>query len=288
MDEYLKSFREMVSLRGLTDHTLISYTTYIKAYLEYLEQHLNKAPEDVTWEELRRFVVHIQQQRNLCDHTMNHCIKQLRFFTLYVLHKPWDPYQLPTRKFDAFLPYVPTRKEVFDFLTSISDLKLKTMASLMYSAGLRVGEVSFLKYQDIERKNMRIRISKSKNRCGRYAILSENMLTLLTDYWFAYKKPKGWLFTQPRNVSKPIYTQTISRQFNAHRAAGDFNPGITCHGMRRAFGTHLYEDGTDLLAIKALLGHKSIQSTTIYVSLASNGTSNTISPFDTLEGFLHD
>ena len=36
MDKYLDSFREMISLRGLTEHTLKSYCTYIRAYLDYL------------------------------------------------------------------------------------------------------------------------------------------------------------------------------------------------------------------------------------------------------------
>ena len=36
MDNYLDSFREMISLRGLTDHTLKNYCTYIRAYLDYL------------------------------------------------------------------------------------------------------------------------------------------------------------------------------------------------------------------------------------------------------------
>lgn len=63
---------------------------------------------------------------------------------------------------------------------------------------------------------------------------------------------------------------------------------FTCHTFRHAFGTHLYENGTDLLTIKALLGHKSLNSTTIYVHLASNGTANAVSPFDRMGGVLHE
>lgn len=57
--------------------------------------------------------------------------------------------------------------------------------------------------------------------------------------------------------------------------------------FRHAFGTHLYENGTDLLTIKELLGHKSLESTMIYVHLASNGTSNATSPLDRLAGEFH-
>lgn len=100
MDNYLNTFREMISLRGLTDHTLKNYCTYIRAYLDYLALILHKAPEDVSWDELRGYIRWLQKSRNLSDRTVNCAISQLRFFTLYVLHKPWDDTQLPMRKFD--------------------------------------------------------------------------------------------------------------------------------------------------------------------------------------------
>ena len=164
MQKYLDTYKQMISLRGLTDHTIKSYCTYLNAYLNYLNDVLHKMPEDVSWEELRGFILWLQQQRDLSDRTINHCISQLRFFTLYVLHKPWDNYQLPFRKFDSYLPFVPTKDEVRTFISTIPDLKQKAMVALMYSAGLRIGEVCHLKYQDIERKKMRIHITHGKNR----------------------------------------------------------------------------------------------------------------------------
>ena len=47
MDKYLSAFREMIFLRGLTAHTVRSYSTYISAYLNYLTDILHKQPEDV-------------------------------------------------------------------------------------------------------------------------------------------------------------------------------------------------------------------------------------------------
>ena len=95
--DYLKVYREMISLRGLTDHTVTSYSTYIRSYLDYLKDILIKQPEDVSWTELRDFIRWLQKERSLSDRTINHCISQLRFFTMYVLHKSWDPTQLPMR-----------------------------------------------------------------------------------------------------------------------------------------------------------------------------------------------
>lgn len=285
MDDYLLQFREMISLRGLTDHTLQAYSTYISAYLTYLSDTAHCSPIDASWQDMRDFIRWIQLQRSLSDRTINCCISQLKFFTIYILHKPWDDTQLPMRRFDTFLPYVPTVDETFSCIFSIPDLKERTMVALMYSAGLRIGEVCFLRYEDIERKRMRIHIRHSKNRSDRYAILSKQALDMLTSYWFACGRPTEWLFPGNSKKDAPYSTTSFSNKFVKYRNALKWNPRLTCHSFRHAFGTHLYEDGTDLLTIKALLGHKSLNSTTIYVHLASNGTRNAVSPFDRMGGF---
>lgn len=287
MDRYLDSFREMLSLRGLTDHTLKSYCTYIRAYLDFLQNTLHKLPEDVTWQELRDFIRYLQAERGISDRTVNAVISQIRFFTMYVLHKPWDDTQLPMRKFDTYLPFVPSPGEAASFIASLSDLKQKAMISLMYSSGLRVGEVCSLKYADIERKNMRIHIRQTKNRSDRYAILSRNALDILTQYWFAFGRPVDWLFPSQRDSSKPCCTFNVMRWMAQHETELGWQHRLTCHSFRHAFGTHLYENGTDLLTIKHLMGHKSLNSTLIYIHLASCSSGNISSPFDRVTGEYH-
>lgn len=287
MDNYFNSFREMISLRGLADHTLKSYCTYIRAYLDYLQNFLHKLPEDISWQELRDFIRWLQAERGISDRTVNTVISQIRFFTLYVLHKPWDDTQLPMRKFDTYLPFVPSYEEVMAFISSTSDLKQKAMFSLMYSSGLRVGEVCSLKYSDIERKNMRIHIRHSKNRSDRYAILSQNALDILTEYWFAFDRPTDWLFPAQNDNSKPCCTWNVMRWMEQHESELGWPHRLTCHSFRHAFGTHLYENGTDLLTIKHLMGHKSLHSTLIYIHLASYSSMNISSPFDKKVGEFH-
>ena len=289
MDKYLDSFREMISLRGLTDHTLKNYCTYIRAYLDYLTNILHKSPEDVSWDELRDYIRWLQKSRDLSDRTVNCAISQLRFFTLYVLHKPWDDTQLPMRKFDTYLPYVPTRNEVQLFLGSLPTLKQKAMVSLMYSSGLRIGEVCRLKYGDIHRSSMRIHVSKTKNRSDRYALLSQRALDILTEYWYEYGRPMDWLFPAKQDPLRPCKTAVLNRQVLEHRIKLNLNSKLNCHSFRHAFATHLYESGTDLLTLKELLGHKSINSPVIYVLLAFYASRKIYSPFDQLNGgFTND
>lgn len=278
--DFLKRYKKMISLRGLTDHTVKSYCTYISAYLDYISNTLHKYPSQVTYNDIRAFLENLQMSRGLSDRTINCAISQIRFFTLYVLHKPWDPTQIPMRKFDTYLPYVPSQEEALYFIDTIPDIKVKAMVALMYSSGLRVGEVCNLRYEDIQGKNKRIHITHGKNRSDRYAILSDKALSVLTNYWFACGKPKGWLFPKQTDDSRPIDTFFVSRHIHAHEEELGWPNRITCHTFRHAFGTHLYENGVDLMTIKTLMGHKSLNSTVLYVHLAVSSKKHPVSPFD--------
>lgn len=280
---YLKRYQDMIRLRGLTSNTVRSYSTYISAYLDYVSDHLHRRPSQVTWQQKRDFIKWIQQERNLSDRTINAVISQLRFFTLYVLHKPWDPYQLPFRKFDQFVPFVPTRDEVAAFINSVDDLKARVMIILMYSAGLRIGEVFRLRYEDVSRSNMKIHISKSKNRSDRYVPLSPFALDALTHYWRVYGKPMGYLFSSRRDPSRTAGAEYVRRHVNLTEKKLGWPHRFTCHSFRHAFATHFYEDHQDLLTLKVLLGHHSINSTTVYVSLSNATLHQYSSPIESLQ-----
>ena len=226
--DFLKRYKKMISLRGLTDHTVKSYCTYISAYLDYISDTLHKYPSQVTYNDQRRFLDHLKEDRGLSDRSINCAISQIRFFTMYVLHKPWDPTQLPMRKFDTYLPYVPSQEEVRTFIETIPDIKVKAMAALMYSSGL--------------------------------------------------------LFPKQTDPSRPIDTFFVSRHIHDHEEELGRPKRITCHTFRHAFGTHLYENGADLMTIKTLMGHKSITSTAIYVHLAVSAKNSPVSPFDQIGG----
>lgn len=183
MDKYLSAFREMISLRGLTAHTVRSYSTYISAYLNYLTDILHKQPEDVSWDELRDFIRWLQRERNLSDRTINACISQLR-------------------------------------------------------------------YEDISRSSMRIHIRSSKNRSDRFAILSKNALDILTQYWFQYGRPDGFLFPNRDHPDRPMASFTVNQFIAAKENELGWEHRFSCHTFRHAFGTHLYENGTDLHLIQ--------------------------------------
>ena len=92
---YLKRYQKMIKLRGLADHTMISYRTYITSYLDYIQNTLQKYPSQVTYKDIRLYLEHLKTKRGLSDRTINCVISQIRFFTMYVLHRSWDPTEIP-------------------------------------------------------------------------------------------------------------------------------------------------------------------------------------------------
>lgn len=291
MDKYIYSFREMISLRGLTDHTLKSYTTYIKTYLNYVQEILCKDPSDVTWQEIRDFLLWVKSQKGLSDRTINHITSQIRFFTIYVLHKEWDKYQVPYRKFDTKLPFIPTRDEMSQFFHAIPDLKFRAFFALLYSSGLRVREACSLRCSDIQMSRNRIRIPVSKSRSEQFAPLNEHALRLLISYWKSLpkdKRPYGdqWLFPCTRKTQNPMPPAYAERMILKIEKSLGWPHRFTCHTFRHAYATFLYEDGADIIQIQKLLRHKSLASTMIYVHLATLDPTSIPSPFDEIGGDL--
>ena len=56
MDNYFKLYRKMISLPGLTNHTRKGYSTYIRSYLNHLQNLLHKMPEEFSWQKIRDYI----------------------------------------------------------------------------------------------------------------------------------------------------------------------------------------------------------------------------------------
>lgn len=287
--DYLSVFIEMLQAKNLTANTIRNYQTYLKPYLSYLQQR-GISPEHVSWETVRHFLKTLQASRHLSDRTMNMVISILQFFWIYVLHQPWDTSQIPFRKFRTYLPFVPDRRQVALFLNSLGDPKARLACSILYAAGLRLDELCHLECRYISLSSHRLYIPVSKNHSDRYVPIPESICKDIRDYWYSctsHMKPKTWLFTQQTNRCNPMDKQWLQRIILGHRKSLGMDDRFCAHSLRHAYATHSYENGLDLLSLKSRLGHRSINSTAIYVHLAS-ATSNTVTnPFDQLGGVSH-
>ena len=75
--DYLENYKKMISLRGLTDHTMTSYCTYVTAYLDFVANTLHVQPSEVGYPDIIRSLDSLNEERGLSDRTINYAISQL-------------------------------------------------------------------------------------------------------------------------------------------------------------------------------------------------------------------
>ena len=109
------------------------------------------------------------------------------------------------------LPEVLSQNEVRYILDNVTNLKHKAILFLIYSSGLRVGEVVRLKLKDIDSNRMLIHVVQGKGRKDRYTVLAEVALKILREYVREYK-PAEWLF-QGEQAGRHITERTVQRIF---------------------------------------------------------------------------
>lgn len=236
---------------------------------------------------MRDFLFYIQHKRSLNDLTVNMIISYLQFFQIYVLHKDWNRSQIPFRKINVYLPFVPSRKQVALFILSLEDQKVRLAVSMLYSTGLQIDELCHLRCQDIIHSSHKLHVVHSKNRQDRYVPLPETIWQMILDYWYSFPlelRPRVWLFTQQHSLISPMDHQWLQRQILTLKKRLAMAGRLSSHSFRHAYATHSYENGMDLLTLKAFLGHKSLNSTLIYVHLATTENCKIINPFDQLRG----
>ncbi|AOT71300.1 tyrosine-type recombinase/integrase [Geosporobacter ferrireducens] len=152
----------------------------------------------------------------------------------------------------------------------------------IYAAGLTVSEAAKLKVSDIDSKNMQISVRCGKGKKDRYTLLSKTNLDILREYWMRYH-PGDYLFMGADGKS-PITARTIQRIFEEAKEKAGIKKNASVHTLRHSFATHLLEAGTDICYIQRLLGHTSINTTTIYLHLRRMDLLNIVSPLDSLTG----
>lgn len=183
-------------------------------------------------------------------------------------------------KNEKALPHVLSKEVVLNILKNTENLKHRTMLSLTYASGLRVGEVLQLRVKDIDSKRMLITVRGGKGKKDRIVMLSQKILVLLREYFKAYK-PTDYLFEGQYGAR---YSEASLRKV-LQKACIKANvlERPTLHWLRHSFATHLLEAGTDIRYIQQLLGHASTKTTEIYTHVSTKHIGMIQSPLDQLE-----
>ena len=203
------------------------------------------------------------------------------FFCKKVIKKPFlVPNTIYPRKTFS-LPNVMSQEEVSVFLNSCTSIKQLAMAQLFYSTGIRLSECCNLKLEDIDSRNMRIRVKQGKGLRDRFTLLSVHTLKTLRMY-FVEHRPKTYLF-EGKTAGKRMHQRSVQHAVELiFKQAGLRTKGYNTHTLRHSFATHLLDNGSDIHTIKELLGHSKIETTMVYLHLQSRKRAAIMSPLDSL------
>ena len=255
----------------------------VKIYIHYNRDFLNfsgKSPADINDNDIKDYLLYLVEEKQVAVSTLNQAINALKFYYGTMLKRKFI-YEVKRPRKDKKLPVVLSKEEVAQILNSVDNLKHRTILMLIYSAGLRVGEVVRLKIEDIDGKRMLIHVKGSKGREDRYTILSAKALEMLRQYWKKYK-PAKWLFEGAKE-GRHLSIRSVDKIFRNVCNKTGIKKDVSVHTLRHSFATHLLEGGTDLRYIQELLGHAHSKTTEIYTHVSNKSLGKIMSPLDTLE-----
>lgn len=272
----LNKYTQELNIKGYSNKTKKNYINHIKAFQRYLNKNL----ENIIEEDVKAYLNYLLIDKK-CSHSYaNQAISSIKFLNSYVLHKPALMIYVNRPKKERKLPDVLSKEEVKRILTALENKKHITILNLIYSAGLRVSELTNLKIEDIDSNRMLIKVRQGKGKKDRYVMLAENMLIQLREYYKEYK-PTKWLFEGGKKGSH-ITSRTVQRIFENSCDKAKINKDASVHTLRHSFATHLLETGVDIRYIQELLGHSSSKTTEIYTHVTTKNIANIKSPLDEL------
>ena len=199
---------------------------------------------------------------------------------MHYIRQPLFKLNFPTTKVTYKLPDILSAKEVEHIIKSVSNIKYRTLLMVIYGAGLRVSEAVNLRLTDIDSDRMTLHIHCGKGGKDRYVPLSPVVYQTLCQYW---KVCRFSDFVFPGRNSTHLYQLIVfSKYLKQQSKKQESLNQVVFMGLRHGFATHLLESGTDIFAIKTLLGHASIQSTVRYLDFVPDRHQNLILPIEQL------
>ena len=262
-----------MKLQNFSDKTIEAYTLSVQSMARYY----NLSPLLLSSYDIKQYFLY------LLNSGASPSKRYIAFYGIRFFYRIHDKEYLmcgikpPRRPF--VIPPVLDQSEIQDILMHCNTLRYRTIFSLIYSAGLRISEAVNLKISDIDFKRKVIFINNSKDYKSRLSILSSKESEMLKKYINRYQ-PTTFLFFNPRDKNKPIYTGHIQKKFKKIIAQCGLDNKFHVHTLRHSFATHLLENNTSIFYIMKLLGHSSIKSTMVYLHMQRLDLMSITSPLD--------
>jgi integrase/recombinase XerD len=274
---HIKKFEQWLYSKRYSASTIKTYSEALKSFLLFYN---DISIEAITNEAVIKYNNEFILKNELSSSYQNQIVNAIKLFFSSIKAKTINPELIHRPKREKLLPNVLSKEEVKQILEAHNNIKHKAMLSLIYSCGLRCGELLNLKPIHIDSKRGIVLIKQAKGKKDRIAPLSIKILDLLRVYFKEYK-PEKYLF-EGQNVGTPYDARSLQLVLKQALEKTKITKPVTLHWLRHSYATHLLESGTDLRYIQELLGHKSSKTTEIYTHVSTNSIKQIKSPFDDL------
>lgn len=270
-----KKIKAQLVYKRYSTNTCITYISCLEKFRDYVNAHKLEI-EDVTIRQYLLYLIANDYSRS----AQNQHINAIKFYLEKVLKQSRKTYFIERPRKEKKLPTILSEQEIQLIFSMISNIKHKTILSIIYSCGLRIGEVLNLKIEDVDSERMVLQIKQGKGAKDRVVPLAQNVLVLLRKYYSKYK-PKIYLFNGEDNLQySPTSIRNVLKRavYKAH-----IKKNVTPHTLRHSYATHLLEQGIDLRYIQVILGHSSVKTTEIYTHVSTKNLQGIKSPIEGMQ-----
>ena len=275
---WLKKCEETLRMGGRSEVTIKNYRYAIIRFLNRYDEKTNISK--LTIDDIIKYFKKDFIDKGLSAATYNVNLAAVRFFYLICFDRSISKVLLPNSKLRKRFPKIVTKELFLKIINNEDNLEHKCWLLLSFCCGLRISEVATIKIEDIYSEEHKLRILGKGNK-ERFTILPDIVIKFLRLFYkkkrFTHKK--GYLFIG-QNINNHICERTIGNYFSSLKKEYNLPPEITEHSLRHSFATYFLMNGGDLLVLKSMMGHKSLNSTSIYVHLSQN--------FNNIKGINYD
>jgi integrase/recombinase XerC len=284
MEEYVENFIQYLRSRGFSAHTVEAYQTDILQFVSFLKKYYEQetvALEQVDTTAVRHFLGSLFEQ-HFQKKSINRKLSSLRsLFNVLVKEKKCsqNPVQrISHAKKEKRLPSFLSEEEakkLMDLPNTSSVVGLRDLAilELLYSTGIRRGELLELNMNDVDYAGSCVRVfgKGSKQRivpCGSIALKTLKQYCSLRQKLFTEQTTnddKDAVFLS--NNGKRFLPWTLTLLVKTYVAQISDVSKKSPHTLRHTFATHLLNRGADLRSVKEMLGHEQLSTTQIYTHL---------------------
>jgi integrase/recombinase XerD len=241
----------------------------LKSFLEYYKE---KPISEINNNDVIVYNNDYILRNNLSTSYQNQIVNAIKLYFSTIRETKIEISKIHRPKREKVLPNVLSKEEIKAIIEAPTNVKHKTMLSLIYACGLRRSELLNLKPAHIDSKRKVLIIKQSKGKKDRIAPISNKLIGLLRDYYKSYK-PEVWLF-EGQKKGEPYTAESLQSVLKQSLVKCKITKPVTLHWLRHSYATHLLESGTDLRFIQELLGHNSSKTTEIYTHVSTKSLQN--------------